>query len=282
MADVITGSQLDPTKQDLIASLVQRELEFAAKFLPTIKDVSSFAVPGAKSIQFPKASSHAAVQRPSGTAGDAAALTFDTDQLDLDQRPYVAWLIDSLDKIQSNVDSELENAQRAASALAREVDTQIVAELESAGVVEATAVGDITRDIILEMRKSLRRNEAMMDLVTLAIAPEQELAMLKIDEFTRADAYGSSNIPNGVIGRCFGIPIMVSNNLAAQQYMMFEKNGCAIGFQRGPQMDDQPENAYGVGARRKAMDLLYGVQALQLGEKGVGAAESPLIVKDAN
>jgi len=283
MADIITGNtQLVATKQDLIASLVQRELQAATKFVPTIKDVSSYAVPGSKSISFPKGSSFTPIQRASGVAGDAAALTFDVDVLDLDQRPYIAWLIDSNDKIQSNIDSELENAKRAASGHARDVDAKVIAELEAIGVVEVSAIGDVTRDIILDMRRSLRNFEANMDAVTFTISPDQELALLKINEFTRADAYGSSNIPNGVIGRVFGIPILISTQLGSQQFFMYEKECCAIGFQRSPQMDDQPANEYGVGARRKAMDLMYGVAGLQLGEKGVAANESPLIIKDNN
>lgn len=282
MADVITGdTELGATKQDLIASLVQRELEAKAKIFPTITDVSQFAVKGAQSISFPKLTSFSVINRASGAAGDAAALTASVDQLDLDQRAYVAWLIDSADAVQTTIDSQMEFAKRAASAHGRNVDTQIITELETVGVATTTA-GTITKEIILEMRESLLVNEANIDTMSLLIGPDSESAMLAINEFVRADAYGRSNIPSGVIGFVYGVQILVSTLVGASTYYMYDKEGCAIGFQQGPQMSNQKANEYGANAERWAMDQLFGVKGMHLGEKGVGATQSALVVKDNN
>ena len=67
MADVITGdTQLGATKQELIASLVQKELASMAVLMPTISSVSGFAIPGAKSISFPRLANFTAVNRTEG------------------------------------------------------------------------------------------------------------------------------------------------------------------------------------------------------------------------
>ena len=58
---------------------------------------------------------------------------------------------------------------------------------------------------------------------------------------------------------------------------MYEKGSVAIGFQRSPQMSEQPANEYGTDARRVAMDQLFGVKGMQL----VGGL-SELVVKDNN
>lgn len=282
MADVITGNtQLTATKQDLIAAIVQKELAFQAKLTPYFTDVSMFCVPGAKTISFPKLSSFTVVDRASGAQGDASVLTSSVDTLDLEWNAYVAWIIDSSDEIQSAIPAQVEFARRAAAALGRYVDTKILAELETVGVATTTA-GAISRDIVLEMRASLLKHHAQLDQLMLAISPDDEATMLKIAQFTEAQIYGSSNVPNGVIGSVYGVKVVVHPGLVANQYYMAEKNGLCYGFQKAPSMSDQGANEYGTAAKRVAMDQLFGVQGLEIAQDGVGAGLSALVVKDNN
>lgn len=273
MPDLIHGNtQLGATKQDLIAALVQKELAAKANLLPTIMDVSSFAVKGAKSISFPKLGSFTPINRASGAAGDAAVLTATVDKLDLDFNAYIAWIVDSTDEVQSTVAWQAELAKRAASAHGRYVDAQIIAELEAEGAATTTA-GAISRNIILEMRETLLAAHAELDELTLVVGTDSESNLLKIDEFTRAEVYGSAVIPVGVLGKVYGVPVRVNNQIAAASFYMYAKSGCAVGFQKAPQMSAQGANEYGTGAERHALDQLFGVKALQ------GA---DLIVKDNN
>ena len=282
MADVITGdAQLASTKQDLIAEIVQRELQAEAKLMPTWTDVSRFAVKGAQSISFPKLDSFSVINRASGVAGDAAALTASVDKLDLDQRAYVAWLVDCNDEVQTTIDAQLEFARRAATAHGRNFDQVGIAELEAAGVA-TTTIGDISKDVILEMREGLCSRNADLNRLWLAVGCDSESLLLKEADFVRADAYGSSSIPTGVIGRLYGVNVVVSNLIGASTYYMYEQGSVAFGFQKGPNMSEQMANEYGSQSKRFAMDQLFGMQALQLGQAGVGATESALIVKDGN
>jgi hypothetical protein len=272
MADSIHGNtELGATKQDLIASLVQKELAAKANLLPTVMDVSRYAVKGAKSISFPKFDSFTPINRTSGAAGDAAVLTSTVDKLDLDQNAYVAWIVDSFDEIQSTVEVQAELAMRAASGHGRYVDAQIVAELESEGA--AATAGAISRDIFLEMRETLLLANAELDELEFVCGPDSESILLKVDEFSRAEVYGSSVIPAGVLGRLYGVPVRINNQVAANSFYMYAKSGIAIGFQKAPQMSIQGANEYGSGAERHALDQLFGVKAMQ---------GSALIVKDGN
>ena len=104
MADTVAGNtELGATKQDLIAALVQRELQFKAKLLPYFTDVSAYCIPGSKSISFPKLTSFTVVDRAEAAAGDATALTATVDQLSLDNNAYIAYIIDSMTKKQSSI-----------------------------------------------------------------------------------------------------------------------------------------------------------------------------------
>lgn len=283
MADLITGNtQLSATKQDLIASVVQKELAFAAKLAPYFTDVSAFCVPGAKQISFPRLTSFTVIDRASGVQGDASVLTSSVDTLLLDINAYVAWIIDSSDEIQSAIPAKLEFARRAAAAHGRYVDTSIIAELESVGVPTTTA-GNLTAAIILEMQETLLENDADPAQLALFISPAQRSVLLQVSEFRSADVYGgAAMIPSGVIGSLYGMPVVVHNALTAQQYFMAEKTGLAYGFQMGPSYSEQMANEFGSKAMRCVLDQLFGVEGMQKGLKGVLAGQSPLVIKDNN
>lgn len=283
MADAIHGNtQLAATKQDLVAAMVQRELKFQSKLLPFVTDVSQFAVKGAKTVSFPRLASFTAVDRATGVAGDATTILSSTDQLALDKAAYVAYIIDSQDSIQSVLNYELECAKRAASAHARFVDSTILANVESEAEATATASALITRDVILEMRKKYLKQFGLIEEASLWISPDQEEAMLKISQFTEAQIYGNSSIPSGVIGSVYGIPVVVHAGMSADQYYLVGKSGFAIGFQQSPMMSEQGANEYGAGAKRVAVDQLFGTKGLQIAEAGAAAGKSALMIKDNN
>ena len=279
MADVVTGNtQLGATKQDLILALVQKELKFAAKLLPTVTDLSAFAVKGSKSVSYPKLTSFTVVNRASGVQGDASALTAANDKLDLNFNAYVAWIIDSMDATQTTLDANMENMRRAAGAHGRYVDEQLLIAIEAAAF-NNVGPGPITKAKILAARQYIAEADGDLSQTVLCVPPAQEAVMLGLADFVQADYYGSSNIPGGVIGRVYGMPVIVHNGVTSTEAFVWEKSGIAIAFQKSPQSSTQPANEFGVGAERTAVDQLFGIKGLQLGEKGAGATQSPLIVK---
>jgi hypothetical protein len=279
----VTGNtELTATKNDLIVALVQKELISEGVLAPTVLDVSRFAGKGMKSISFPKAGSFTVENRATGVAATTQNLTFAADKMDLEFRATVAWLIDSMDALQSSVEVEGEYATRAARAHAVYLEQKIIAELEAVGVANSDCVGDISDPCILSMRKNLIKRKANKNRLSLAIAPDQEAIMLQIPKFVEAYKYGDAIVKSGALGMIYGVPVYVSNELAAQQYFMYDAEGCAIGFQRGPVMDERKAPEYGAGSQLKVLDQLFGVQGLQLGYQGVQATESALVEKDSN
>ncbi len=279
----ITGNtELTATKNDLITALVQKELISEGVLAPTVMDVSRFAGKGMQSISFPKAGSFTAENRATGVAATTQALTFAADKMDLEFRATVSWLIDSMDALQSSVEVEGEYAVRAARAHAVYLETKIIAELETVGVANTNCIGDVSDFGILDMRKNLLKRKANKARLSLAIAPDQEAIMLAIEKFVSAEKYGTAVIPTGALGKIYGIPVFVSTELTAQQYFMYDAEGIAIGFQRGPQMDERKAPEYGAGSMLKVLDQLFGVQGLQLGYQGVAGSSSALVEKDGN
>lgn len=286
MSDVITGNtQVGATKQDIIAALVQRELKVQAKLVPTVTDVSAFAMKGMKSIAFPKTGSMTVENRASGVSGNAQVVSYATDVLQLDTNAYISWIVDSVDEYQSNVNLQAEYIKRAGTAHARNLDTAILNKLAAAaGYVQLAGI-DKTK--ILNARKFLLKNQAVLSDCTLLVTPDDEALLLDIPEFVRADYYGvnTQNIANGVIGRVYGLNVMVHADPTLAKSFVYSKEAIAFGLQKAPQYDEQKKIEYGTGAMLAAIDQLFGFKAMRLTEglDGAGVAlasgKSPFIAE---
>lgn len=280
MADVAMGTTLATTKQDLIAPLVQKELAFQARLTQWFTNVSIYAAPGAKSISFPKLTSFTVVNRSEGVIGDATALTSSVDQLLLNFNAYVAWILDAFTAKQVNIAAQLESAKRAAAAQARYVDTQIIAEIANVCSFFVNVGADVNvtyANCVTLAQKIEEQHQQMTDCVWL-ISPLQKATMMGLDEFKRADIYGTGNIPSGVIGYVLGAPVVVHSGLASKQLFLCHKEGLAYGFQSEAAYGEQSAIDYGVGAKKAAIDQLFGVKGLQIAQGGAAAGKSPLIV----
>lgn len=282
MADAIHGNtELVATKMDLISAVVQRELIEASKLTGRVTDWSFLAEPGSKTVEIPKAGSMTVQDRAEGVQGDAQVLTYTTDVMNLDYNAYVAWIVDYMSKVQSRIDVQMDLAARAARAHAYKLEEQIIAKLESAGQATTTA-GALSYAIILEMRKKLKDNDGMLEQSTLLIGNDSEALLLNMDEFKRAEVYGSAVIPSGVIGRIHGLDVVVSSKVAANRFYMFDKAAVGFALQAGPSYSEQGANEFGSQAKRAVLDQIFGTWAGFIAQKGAGAGLSALIIKDNN
>lgn len=279
----MAAQNLANTKNDLIISLVQKELREKVNLLPTITDLSQFAGKGVKSINVPKLSSFTVQDRAFGAAGTELQLTDATDTIDLDKNKQVLFPIDKSDELQSSIDYMMEAVTRAASAHARQIDADIITLAEAVAdiSINGASPADITTDDILSMREHLFSNNADMTNVVFCIAPDQEKVMLGLPEFSRFEYRGVGPAPviNGVIGAVYGVPVVINNQIKAQQAFMYERSGMGIAFQQQPQVGEQKDVRYGANSVLVSVDQLYGLGGLQLGELTAGATESPLVTK---
>jgi hypothetical protein len=281
MADLITGNtEIGGTKQALIAAMVQKELAFKAKLTPFFTDLSSLANPGSVSIAIPKLSSFTVVDRAEGVYGDASQLTSSNDVLTLNENAYVSWIIDSVTAIQANIPAQLEFARRAASAQARYVDSALIAEMRTvcSSFLNVGADVDVTYANILAMVKYLEEKDAAMEDSVWICSPQQKSALFSLAEFKNQYQFGQATLPNGVIGTILGTPVVMHNGLVGKELFLAEKSGLAYAFQKNASYGEQDEIGYGVGAKKAAIDQLFGVKGMQLAQKGAAAGKSPLII----
>jgi hypothetical protein len=260
----IGNTDLVATKNDLIISLVQRELISKAVVMPSIYDASIWAVKGSKSIKVPRAGSFTVEDRATTVQAALANVTYATDPITLDQMSTVSWLVDPQDEVESTVDVQADLAGRAARAHAKNFDTLVIAGLEADSTATTTA-GAITKAIFLEMRQLLLTAEADAGQLTFLCGPDSESSLLGISEFVEADKYGSAVIPSGVLGRLYGVEVRMSTQIAALRFYMYEKSGYGFGFQRGLNMGSRAAPEYGSTAELRTLDMKWGHDKLQNG-----------------
>lgn len=284
MPDVIVGNtQLDTSKMAMIAAAAQKSLAFAAKLFPTVTDLSFMVGKGMKSLDLPKLGEFAVTNRASGAKVDASVVTDGSDLMLLNKVPHINFIIDPQDEVQSRLDVQMEYASRAAAALGRYVDTEIAGEL----VVIGTAVGlagVITKAWVLAAREYIANNNGDLGNTSLVVNAESEGDLLAIDDFVRYDSVGSGPAPivTGMIGRIYGIPVILSNALASGAFHMYEKSGIAGAFQRQPQVGTSPDVSYGPSAQRWAVEAQFGIKGLQIQVGTAAAGKSALVASDNN
>jgi len=268
----IGNTDLTATKNDLIVSFVQRELISKAVVMPTIFDASAFAGKGAKSISVPRAGSFTVEDRATTAQAALANVTYAVDQIVLDQMSTISWVVDPQDEIESSVDVQLDLAGRAARAHSKNFDALAIAGLEADSTATTTA-GAISKAVVLEMRETLLTAEADANELFLLVGPDAEATLLGISEFVEADKYGRGIIENGVLGRLYGVNVVMSTQVAANTFFMYDKAGYGFGIQKSLGMDERAAPEYGSGALLRVMDMKWGHDQLQNGA---------LLLKDNN
>lgn len=271
MADVLTGdTQTDAMKQTIVAALVQRQLIAKSVIAGTVRNVSEFAIDGVDEVEFPKTSNFAVTKKVSGTPVDAAALTYGTDKLLLNQHAVIQWLIEKKANKQSAINLETANLLNAAAAHAKQVDVDLhaamIAGVSASGPdhIIAYAGASFGRADIVKAMELLDIQEIPSELRYLLVHPTEHATMLNITDFTDANRYGSVKpIMNGEIGEIFGMKVLKSTVVTAGRPLVYQAESTVLGFQLLPQFDSQKDLAN--LATRYSLDQLYGAKVMQSG-----------------
>ena len=135
------------------------------------------------------------------------------------------------------------------------------------------------------------QNFADMSTARLVIAADQERAILELSEFSEYQYRGDGTAPvvTGMIGSVYGVPVVINQQVKAQQAFMVAPEGCGFAFQAAPAVAESVALKYGTGGMEVAVDQLYGVGGLQLGEgvaldnsTALASTKSPLVAKLAD
>lgn len=271
---VTSAGATGATENDVISSIVQDELDKAAKLRPTIKDVSSMIGKGDKSLDMPKYDTSFTAPQPQNPDGsttvDFQSPVLGVDTLNLNDWVNLPYRIPDRVSKQSRVNLETELAASAGRKMGIYMDDQIIVQLRLASAATpdhlrgldgtATAgagvfgLGTIsTADQLLNEQNIEEGNRWMV------IPPAQKKTLIDLDDFHNADRYGSREaLITGEIGNIYGFRTMVHNGLAANEAFFYHKDCVAVAVQTSVEFETQRADV-----RLKATDYSF---ALGMGQ----------------
>jgi hypothetical protein len=260
------------TSIDVVAAILQQELIEKAVLLGTVSDYSAWVMPGANTVKIPRSGSFTASNKAENAATTTSALTFATDDIELNVHGHIVAEIEDIAAEQSVLDVESVYMERMASAMALYVDGQI-----AAGVVKAANDAQLsgasnlvlTLGDIVAARKALNEADVPQDDRFLVIPPAQEEAMLNLANFINADQYGGREaLINGEIGRVLGFKIIVTNQLASDsEFVAYHRSHCAFARQMSPKFE-RARSSLTKLSDEVSLSLLFGVKQLDSGNRG--------------
>ncbi len=207
--------------------------------------------------------------------------TSTTQTLLIDQDKYVAFDVDDLDAIQSNIDNVQVYTDRAAFGLADDVDSFIgsLYTAATAGNITFTlATSDAWADVVVVAAQNLDTNNAPRTGRWMVVTPAGFAAMLKNSNFIHASQLGDTVLRTGMVGVLGGFEIFVSNNLtfvAGTPNSTKALYGHTSGITLAMQMIGTPEAvrrdaSFSVGVRAR---IAYGAKVVQPSVVGVISEE---------
>lgn len=264
-------TEVEATRQELIASIVQETLKQKSLLLPTITDYSSFATPGNKSISIPRRDQLAAEDKVENTDLTAQLMTFSVDKIDLNLHKAIYVELERSAELQSMPNVQAEVIKEMAAELALQIDKDIYAQLQlpDAGhriQFANTPTNTVGLTDILNGRRllNLANVSDMPGERFLLVNPVQEAALLTIENFIHAEKY-MSNAPimTAEIGKVYNFTVLMSNVAADDEVVMYHKSAIGIGMQLQPTFDTD-KNLKNI-ADEFLLNQLYGVKAMQAG-----------------
>lgn len=276
MANPTTGSnvtlsiaQTSQYVQEIWSREIQQPFDATLQAAKLVKDLSGLAKGGGDLIRSPFT---AAVNARAKSA--STDLTFDSPEgapvvLNIDKHYYVGVKIENIAQVQSNYDLKSAFYERMAEALARQIDTDLLALYSSAGstVSGGAAIDDAD---ILSVVTTFDLAKTPADMRRGIVGSYTKADLSGVNKYTAYDQTGKTGLAvdrsGGLIANVYDIDIYHSQNVPTSttgRNLFFHKNAISIAKQQAPKFSTQwmvrsdawetsLTTIYGVGVERAA------------------------------
>lgn len=236
MADM-GKTEVDATVQERVAAEVQAQLIESAKLMPTVQNYT--ALPGEDVIKIPRAGDFSVDDKTENTAVTAQVITYATDDLNLDKYKTIQVRLEDNAQLQARPDVVSDIIGRMGRGLALQVDTDIVtclAATSSAAPDHRIAYDnatDLKKADILNARELLHIQNVPFDECWIGVSPASEASLLAVDDFVRADAYGTAQgLQRGVLGTLYGARVIMSNEFSDSATLVWHPTHVGFAMQQ--------------------------------------------------
>lgn len=246
---------------------------------PKVKRFDAEVATKGDTIHVPNISNFSAARdKSANTNVTLDTITDTTTDITIDQHKYVAFAVEDVLAKQSQYDVTSYYTERAGYAIAKAVDSSLLALYSDLTTTDAGSYEtDITDAGILAAIQQLELNDVPMEDRCFIIHSGQMTALLGIDKFVKADYLGQYDMATRVqdgpssasmFGTLYGIPVYYSTNVAIStgttnyvHNMLFHKEAFALAMQMSPRV--QMEYDIDMLADKVVTDVLYGVKTLR-------------------
>ena len=261
---------------ELWADLIYKFFDEKLVFKNTVEDYSALVQNGGDTVHIPEIAKMSASSLTDGAQISYVAPAETNTQLSIDKHFYSAKMFTDVLQVQSSYDLISAYAKAMSSALAKQVDSDIAAQLIQVNQGATLATDDqITANEFEAAIAVLGENDSDYTSgdVYFVVNPTLYADMLNPAgtfgaAFVRSDITGfnSENSPalTGVVGRLMGMPVLMSNSLSSGgtnvSGVIYHKSACAMAVQR----DIDVKESYDIDflATKIVAHTLYGVKLL--------------------
>jgi hypothetical protein len=280
MADANLGiTESTAVAEARIANLIQSFLIQESVMLDKVTDVSYLCGPGAKSVSLGRSSGFTVSSKGENVASvkdDSNAYAVDT--LDINIHRKVQWLWEDFASMAALPNIVADSIMKASKAVAKDMDDYVIAALIAGASTSSpdhviqyndAANEDLDLSDILRIRALLQAQNINPMESYLGISPSQEKNLLGISNFIEAAKWGDSNpIQNGIIGKIYGMKVLVTNGLSASdKTIAWHPTALALGTQIAPRL--QSQYVLSELGTLFSVDTKYGLKVLDSGKRNV-------------
>lgn len=270
MANPTTGSnvtrsiaQTSQYIQELWSREIQQPFDKQLQAAKLVQDRSGLTKGGGDLVRIPFTAGVDARAKSASTD-----VTYDSPEgapvvLNIDKHYYSAVKIEDIAKVQSNYDIKSAFMERMAEALARQIDTDLLALYASAGTSVSGGAAIDDADIIAVV-SALDAANTPMELRRGVVGTYTKGDLLGVNKYVAYDQTGKTGKAvdgsTGLIGSVYGMDIFFSQNVPTSstgRNLFFHKNAINVAKQQAPKF----ELEYSVDslATKTALHTIYGV-----------------------
>lgn len=242
---------------------VQQPFDKAIRAKELVTDRSGLVADGGDTINIPTVGAVNARAKAASTNITYDDPTGSPITIAIDKHYYVGVLIEDIAKVQSSYNLQNIFKMRMAEALARQIDTDILAKYASAGTSIAGGATIDDADILAVVAALDAANvpdEGRAGIVSASVKGD----LLGINKYTAYDQTGvkgrATDGSNGMVTEVYGMRIMMSQNVPVStttRNLFFHKSALSLAQQQKPKF----ETEYSVDALgwKTALHCIYGV-----------------------
>ena len=195
-------------------------------------------------------------------------ITEDKTSITIDKHKYAAFRLEDIVAAQSNTNLLTEYSNKVGYALAKQIDTDLLALYVNLGQAVGADNTDITDDVFLDAIELLDVADAPETDRSAVFHANQKAAFLRVEKFVEYQSTGiggSQNSPiiRGQFGELYGVRLFFTTNIttagspAGDHNLVFHKEAFTLAMQK----DIRIQSQYDIDslANKVVGDVLYGV-----------------------